>query len=184
MLFSETPLQGAVIIESPPAVDDRGTFSRLFCAEEFQAHSLPPTFVQSGLVHNKARGTLRGMHFQRAPKAEGKLVRCIRGGIYDVIVDLRPSSPTLRRWFALELTGAGTRALYVPPGFAHGYLTLTDEAEILYQMTESYAAELADGVRWNDPAFGISWPDEVRVISERDRNFRDYQADASGCRAD
>jgi dTDP-4-dehydrorhamnose 3,5-epimerase len=183
MHFSETPLQGAFIIESPAAVDDRGTFSRLFCAEEFQAHALPRTFVQSGLVRNKARGTLRGLHFQKAPKTEGKLVRCMKGGIYDVIVDLRPSSPTLRHWFALELTGAGTRALYVPPGLAHGYLTLTDETEILYQMTEAYAAELADGVRWNDPAFGISWPDEVRVISERDKAFRDFHGEASDCRA-
>lgn len=174
MRFIETPLEGAFVVESTESHDERGSFFRTFCAQEFQDRGLPSAFLQCGISRNLRRGTLRGMHFQRAPKAEGKLVRCIRGRVYDVMVDLRRQSQTFRSWFAIELDSGGSQALYIPEGMAHGFLTLTDHAEILYQMTESYDSDLADGVRWDDPSFGIVWPADVVVISERDRGFSDF----------
>ncbi|MCX7308948.1 MAG: dTDP-4-dehydrorhamnose 3,5-epimerase [Afipia sp.] len=175
MRFTETPLKGAFVVESTESIDERGSFFRTFCADEFRDHGLPSAFLQCGISRNSRRGTLRGMHFQRAPKAEGKLVRCISGKVYDVMIDLRRESSTFRRWFAIELDSGGSQAVYIPEGMAHGFLTLTDNAEIFYQMTESYVSELADGVRWNDPSFGITWPADVLVISERDRTLPDFR---------
>jgi dTDP-4-dehydrorhamnose 3,5-epimerase len=143
--------------------------------EEFEQNGLPSHFVQSSISRNTVRGTLRGMHFQREPKAEGKLVRCIRGRAFDVALDLRTSSPTFKRWFSLELHGASLRAVFIPPGVAHGFQTLEDDTSIFYQMTEPYVPELSDGVRWDDPAFAISWPCIVSVISERDSNFAGFE---------
>jgi len=174
MNFTPTPLAGAYLIDAEASEDERGSFFRSFCKREFEAHGLPGTFVQCSISRNRKRGTLRGMHFQSDPKPEGRLVRCIRGGVYDVIVDLRRKSSTFCRWFGAELSESNRRALYVPPGFAHGFQTLTDDSDLLYQMTEFYEKDLAAGVRWNDPAFGISWPLEVTAMSERDRGFPDF----------
>ena len=173
--FVESPLKGLFIIETAENYDDRGSFFRSFCADEFQAHGLPYQFVQCGISRNTRCGTLRGMHFQREPRPEGKLVRCIKGKIHDVVVDLRGNSPTFRQWFAVDLDEAKATAVFIPAGMAHGFLTLADDTQVLYQMTEYYAPELAGGVRWNDPAFAISWPAEVKIISDRDSAFSDFQ---------
>ncbi|SHL53360.1 dTDP-4-dehydrorhamnose 3,5-epimerase [Bradyrhizobium lablabi] len=174
MKFSKTHIDGVVMIDSDESLDQRGGFFRTFCSDEFERNGLPGRFVQSSVSRNTLRGTLRGMHFQRDPRAEGKLVRCIRGRAFDVALDLRRSSPTFKRWFAVELAGAGTRAIFVPAGVAHGFQTLEDDTEIFYQMTEPYVPELAGGVRFDDPAFAISWPRAVSVISERDKSFADF----------
>jgi dTDP-4-dehydrorhamnose 3,5-epimerase len=171
MYFYETPLVGAFVVETEMRADERGAFYRSFCRQEFQLHGLANAFVQCSISRNRLRGTLRGMHFQKDPKPEGKLVRCVSGSAYDVIVDLRRESPTFCRWFGIELNDSNGAALYVPPGFAHGFQTLRDCTDILYQMTEYYVPELADGVKWSDPAFGIVWPLEVVAVSERDRSF-------------
>lgn len=173
--FTETALRGVFLVESPENHDRRGSFFRSFCAEEFAAHDLPPQFVQCGISRNTSKGTLRGMHFQREPKPEAKLVRCIKGRIYDVVVDLRRDSATFRKWIGVELDEAKATALFMPGGVAHGFLTLSDDAQVLYQMTEYYDPELADGVRWNDPAFAIAWPADVRVISDRDGGYPDFR---------
>lgn len=174
MRFESVSVDGAYLIHDTISPDERGSFSRVFCAEEFRGKGILDKFVQMGLSRTLRRGTLRGMHFQRAPRVEGKLVRCIRGRVFDAIVDLRRESQTFKQSFAVELGEDDNRALYVPPGFAHGFLTLTDRVEMLYSLTEVYAAELADGVRWNDPAFAIEWPEPVLLISERDRNFKNF----------
>jgi dTDP-4-dehydrorhamnose 3,5-epimerase len=173
MVITETPLRPACIIEIEPVRDDRGFFARTFCARTFAAHGLPVGFVQSSLSFNRRRGTLRGLHYQADPCAEGKLVRCTRGAAFDVIVDLRPGSPTRCRWFATELTGANARAIYVPPGFAHGFQTLADATELSYQMTVEYSPELARGVRWDDPALAIAWPLPAPILSQRDASWPD-----------
>jgi len=173
MIISGTPLRPACVIEVEPARDERGSFARTFCAKTFAAHALPTAFVQSSLSFNHRRGTLRGLHYQAEPSAEGKLVRCTRGAAFDVIIDLRPDSPTFRRWFAVEITGANARAIYVPPGFAHGYQTLCDGTEIFYQMTTEYCPDLARGARWDDPALGIEWPLPSPVLSARDAAWPD-----------
>ena len=175
MIFRETDLEGAFLVEMEPRQDERGFFARSFCREEFAAHGLPDVIAQCNVSFNRLKGTLRGMHFQAAPKEEGKLVRCTRGAIYDVIIDLRPDSPTFCAWIGEELTEENLRALYVPPGFAHGFQTLRDGAEVLYYMTEFYDGLLARGVRWNDPAFSVRWPVADLIISDRDRNFPDFQ---------
>ncbi len=172
MDFEEVGLGGVYLLRERPSHDDRGSFGRVFCAAEFKARGLPEAFVQMGLSRTLKRGTLRGLHFQREPKAEGKLVRCMRGRIFDVIVDLRRHSPTFKQWFSVELGGEANLSLYIPPGFAHGFLTLTDDVEILYSMTEAYVPELAGGVRWDDPSFGISWPEPILLMSERDRSLK------------
>ncbi|HEY6779383.1 MAG TPA: dTDP-4-dehydrorhamnose 3,5-epimerase, partial [Thermoleophilaceae bacterium] len=157
--------------------DSRGFFARTFDRREWQAHGLDPAVVQCNLSYNARAGTLRGMHFQAAPHGEPKLVRCTRGAIYDVVVDLRPDSPTLGRWFGIELTAANGRALYVPVDFAHGFQTLADETEVLYMMGHEYVPEASRGVRWNDPAFGIDWPEPpsgTRTISARDAGYPDH----------
>jgi dTDP-4-dehydrorhamnose 3,5-epimerase len=176
MLFNETPLKGAFLIEPERLEDERGFFARTFCRKEFEAHGLNPNIAQCSVSFNLRKGTLRGMHFQAAPHAEDKVVRCTDGAIYDVIVDLRPDSPTFTRWTATELTAENRRMFYIPAGFAHGFQTLQDHVEILYQMSESYHPESARGVRWDDPAFKITWPEGPRTISDRDRSFADFSS--------
>jgi dTDP-4-dehydrorhamnose 3,5-epimerase len=171
MHFIPTNLAGAYLIEAEPISDERGFFARTWCRNEFVDKGLNPNLVQCNISYNKLRGTLRGMHFQNVPHAEAKLVRCTQGGIYDVIIDLRKDSGTFTQWFGVELTAENRKALYVPEGFAHGFITLQDESEVLYLMSEIYHAECAAGVRWDDPAFAVRWPIEAKVISERDRNY-------------
>jgi dTDP-4-dehydrorhamnose 3,5-epimerase len=171
MHFSETKLQGVFEIRLQPHLDERGVFARSWCQKEFEAHGLNPRLVQCNISFNARRGTLRGMHFQAEPNAEAKIVRCTRGAIYDVVVDLRLSSPTYKEWTTLVLTAMNREMMYVPEGCAHGFLTLEDESEVFYQMSEFYAPDAARGVRWNDPAFGIIWPDPVEVISLRDETY-------------
>lgn len=175
MIFSETGLFGAFLIEPELLADERGFFARVWCRREFADNALATEFVQSSISFSRARGTLRGMHFQRAPHEEDKLIRCTRGGIHDVIVDLRPDSPTFLRHAEATLTADNRMMLYVPKGFAHGFLTLEDSTEVAYSMSEYHQPEYAGGVRWDDPALGIEWPIEVRVISERDRAYPDFE---------
>ncbi len=174
MVFHETKLAGAYVVDLEPRLDDRGFFARSWCQREFAQHGLNPVLVQCNVSYNKLAGTLRGMHFQVAPHAEVKLVRCTRGAIYDVMLDLRPGSPTFKQHVGFELTADNRRALYVPEGFGHGYLTLTNDTDVFYQVTAFYAPDAASGVRWNDPAFGIVWPADVRLISERDAQYPDF----------
>ena len=175
MIFREKELPGVFEVELQPLEDDRGFFSRSFCRNDFAGRRLNPDVAQCNISFNRDAGTLRGMHYQAAPHAEDKLIRCTRGKLYDVIVDLRRESPTFKKWTALELTGDNRLMLYVPKGCAHGFLTLEENTEIFYQMSEFYHAESACGIRWNDPAFGIQWPSGFElIISERDRNWPDY----------
>lgn len=175
MMFHETKLRGAFEIHLDPHADDRGFFARSWCQKEFEAHGLNPKLVQCNISFNTRKGTLRGMHFQAPPHAEAKLVRCTKGAIYDVVVDLRPSSPTYREWVTAVLTATNRRVIYVPEGCGHGFLTLEDETEVFYQMSEFYNPESARGVRWNDPAFQIVWPEKVEVISERDGTYPNFE---------
>ncbi len=168
LIFRSTELGGVWLLELERRTDLRGHFARTFCTEEFAAYGLASTFVQCNLSFNEHRGTLRGMHWQAQPYSEGKLVRCTRGAVFDVVVDLREDSPTLHQWMGAELTAENGRALYIPPNFAHGFQTLSDNSEVFYQMTETYHGELARGARWDDPAFGISWPLSGPLLSERD----------------
>jgi len=175
VIFRQTRLKGAFFIEPERIEDRRGFFARAWCKEEFESHSLNPSLVQCNLSFNKNGGTLRGMHYQTAPHEEAKLVRCTRGAIYDVIIDLRPESPTYLEWIGVELTADNHKMLYVPENFAHGYQTLTDNTEVFYQVSQFYSPESERGVRWNDPAFGIKWPETNSVmISEKDKNWPDY----------
>lgn len=174
MIFVPLSLRGAYLIEIERREDARGFFARTWCQKEFAAHELCRTFVQCNTSYSKAKGTLRGMHFQRRPYAETKLVRCIKGKVYDVIIDLRPGSPTLGRWAGVTLTAEQLNMLYVPEGFVHGFLTLEDESEVFYQVSQFHAPEYESGVRYNDPAFGIQWPAPVCVISDKDRNWPDF----------
>jgi dTDP-4-dehydrorhamnose 3,5-epimerase len=176
MKFTETKLRDAFVLEFEPHEDERGFFARTFCAREFEQHGLNPRLVQCSISFNKHRGTLRGMHWQEAPHGECKLIRVTRGAIYDVIIDLRRDSPTFKQWFAAELTAEHRRQLYVPEGFAHGFQTLTDDTEVAYQMSEFFAPESSRGVRWNDPAFAIEWPQvERRIMNERDAGYSDFK---------
>lgn len=168
MLFTETGLSGAYVIEPERREDSRGFFARTFCAREFEAHGLKPTVAQCNVSYNHVQGTLRGMHFQSEPAAETKLVRCTSGAILDVIVDLRHGSPSYLRHVAVELTADNRTALYVPEGFAHGYQTLTDGAEVAYQTGEFYSPGYEGGLRYDDPALGIPWPLPVSAISDKD----------------
>jgi len=174
MIFHETKLPGVFEIHLEPKADDRGFFARSWCQKEFESNGLNPRVVQCNVSFNARKGTLRGMHYQAAPYAEAKLVRCTKGAIYDVALDLRPHSPAYQQWAAAVLTAANRRMLYIPEGCAHGFLTLEDETEVFYQMSEFYNAESGRGVRWNDPAFRIAWPGDVKVISERDRTYPDF----------
>jgi dTDP-4-dehydrorhamnose 3,5-epimerase len=171
MIFTATPLPGAYLVDIEPARDERGFFARSFCQEEFAARGLAPPANQCSVSFNARKATLRGLHFQAEPHAEDKLVRCTAGAVYDVIVDLRPDSPTHHRWFGAELTAGNHRSLYIPAGFAHGFISLVDGAEVLYMMSVPYAAGFARGLRWNDPALGIAWPLEPEVISPRDAGY-------------
>ena len=176
MRLGETSLVGAYVIEPDPLRDVRGWFARTFDRAELEACGLETGIVQCSLSGNAVRGTLRGLHYQTPPHAEAKFVSCIRGGAYDVAVDLRPESSTYRAWFAVELTAENHRLLYVPPGCAHGFQTLLDDTELLYQITHEYVPAAARGVRWDDPAFAIEWPAvERRTMSERDATYPDYR---------
>jgi dTDP-4-dehydrorhamnose 3,5-epimerase len=176
VIFTPIELDGAYIVDIEPREDERGFFARAWAEEEFARHGLDTRVVHCNVSFNHRRGTLRGMHFQRAPHAEVKLIRCTRGAIFDVIVDLRPDSRTHRRWVGVELTDENRRMLYIPEGFAHGYQTVVDGTETFYQVSAAYAPDFEGGVRWDDPAFAIEWPDvEERLISEKDRNWPDYE---------
>jgi dTDP-4-dehydrorhamnose 3,5-epimerase len=179
MRFIETPLPGAWVIELEEIEDERGWFARTFDAEEFRTRGLNPDVAQCNASFNARRDTLRGMHYQAEPYGESKLVRCVRGAIFDVAVDLRPDSPTFRDWHGVQLSAENRLAFYIPAGLAHGFQTLTDSSEVLYQMGNPYVPEAAKGVRWDDPAFGIEWPepDGERTISEKDASYPDFQVD-------
>ena len=174
MRFTETYLSGASIIEPEKFEDDRGFFARTFCQKEFEAHNLVSRIAQCSVSFNRKKGTLRGMHYQVPPFEESKLVRCIRGSLYDVIIDLRPESPTFKHHVAVVLSAENGKMLYVPEGFAHGFQTLEDDSEVFYQISKFYSPAHARGVRWNDPAFGIQWPEAPRIILERDQNYPDF----------
>ena len=175
MIFHETGVAGAYVIELERREDPRGFFARTFCAEEFEAHGLKPAVAQANMSFNHKAGTLRGMHYQLPPAAETKLVRCTAGAIHDVIVDLRPDSPTYLRHVAVDLTAENRLALYVPEMFAHGFITLTDGAEVAYQVGEFYTPGMERGIRYDDPLLGISWPRDVAVISEKDAAWPPFE---------
>ena len=176
MIFTETPLVGAYLIEPEPLSDERGFFARVFCENEFAAQGLCTRYVQSNISLNTRSGILRGMHYQAEPHAETKVVRCTMGAIYDVIIDLRPASPTFKQWYAVELSAKNYRMLYIPAGMAHGFQTLTDNSEVFYMMSEFYHPESAAGVRWNDPAFGIEWVNvDNHIISGKDQTWADFR---------
>lgn len=174
MIFRETNLPGVVEVYLEPLGDDRGFFARSWCQREFEQHGLTPLTVQCNVSFNEKKGTLRGLHYQAEPHPEAKLIRCTQGSLFDVAVDLRRNSPTFKHWFGLTLGAKQRNMLYVPQGVAHGFLTLEDKTEIFYQMSEFYYPELSRGVRWDDPAFNIAWPEKVEVISERDRTYPDF----------
>jgi dTDP-4-dehydrorhamnose 3,5-epimerase len=175
MIFGPTSLAGAWLLSPERREDERGWFARTTCRNEFAAHGLSSDFVQTSAAYNHRAGTVRGMHYQRPPYREVKLVRCTRGAIWDVIIDLRPDSPSYRKWQGFELTADNGRQLYVPEGFAHGYQTLNDATEVSYAMTEYYAPGYDDGLRYDDPAFGIEWPLPVAVIGPKDRAWPDFR---------
>lgn len=181
VIFTETPLKGSFVIDLELKEDERGFFARSWCRNEFEARGLNTRLVQCNVSFNKKKGTLRGMHYQVAPHEEAKLVRCTMGSIYDVIVDLRPESPTYMQHAAVILSAANRRALYIPERFAHGFQTLEDNTEVFYQMSEFYAPECARGFRWNDPAFAISWPEDARVISPKDLAYPNFIKDTARC---
>ncbi len=168
MRFEPTRIAGLFAVRLEPAVDERGSFARLFCRDSFAAQGLADVFVQASLSVTRRAATLRGLHFQRAPHAEVKLVRCVRGAIFDVVADLRADSPSYLRWQGFDLAQAGDVALYIPQGCAHGFLTRTDDCEVLYQMSTPYVAEAASGVRFDDPALGVAWPEMPRLVADRD----------------
>jgi len=175
VIFTETKLAGAYVIEPERLSDERGFFARTFCDEAFAQRNMATSFPQCNVSFNAAKGTLRGMHYQAPPHGEAKLVRCTMGAIYDVIVDVQPTSPTFRQWVAVELSAENRRMLYIPEGLAHGFLTLRDDSEVFYQISQRYRPGAAQGVRYNDPAFGIDWPSEVVIISDRDRDYPDLE---------
>lgn len=174
MKFRETSLEGAWLVEPEEAADHRGWFARVRCEEEFKRRGLEPRFVQTSISHNHTRGVLRGLHVQVPPAAEVKLVRCIAGAVQDVILDLRPESSTFTEHFSVELSASNRLALYVPRGLAHGFQTLEDNTQLLYEISAFYSPEHARGVRWDDPAFGISWPIGNPVLLDRDRDYPDF----------
>lgn len=174
MNFTETSLKGAFLIDPEKIEDPRGFFARTWCQRDFERHGISFQPVQSNMSHNKYKGILRGMHYQSAPHEEAKLVWCINGAIHDVIIDLRPLSPTFMQHLSVVLSAENRRILFIPEGFANGFQTLQNESDVFYQMSEFYAPEFAKGVRWNDPAFGIQWPTDERLISDRDQSFPNF----------
>lgn len=182
MIFTRTILKDAMLVDLEKHEDERGFFARTWCRREFEAQGLNPRLAQCNISFNPHQGTLRGMHFQIKPHEEAKLVRCARGSLFDAIIDLRPDSPTYKRHFGVALTADNRRMLYVPEGFAHGFLTLEDATEVFYQISVCYAPESQRGVRWNDPAFGIDWPAEPKLISGRDRSYPDFDPRGEGGR--
>ena len=175
MLFIETKIKGAFVVELEKYSDDRGFFSRAWCQKEFKEQGINSRFVQANIGFSKNSGTIRGIHYQIAPFEEAKLVRCIRGAIFDVVLDLRPELPSFKQWFGIELSDENRKMLYVPEGCAHGYQTLVDNTEVFYQVSQVYSPESERGIRWNDPEFDIEWPiDEDLVISEKDQNWLDF----------
>jgi dTDP-4-dehydrorhamnose 3,5-epimerase len=180
MIFKDTGIEGVWVIEPERHEDDRGFFARTWDPDEFAGRRLNPELAQCSISFNRARGTLRGLHYQAPPHEEAKLVRCTAGAIFDVAVDLRPGSATFRDWFGVELSAENRLALYVPEGCAHGFLTLADDSEVHYQISQAYAPEAARGVRWNDPVFAIRWPGEAVVINERDGSYPDFRLEAAG----
>lgn len=178
MKFIPTNLAGAWVVEPERLGDERGYFARTFCRDEFAAHGLNPELVQCNVSFNAKRNTLRGMHYQVQPHEEAKLVRCTRGTIFDVIIDIRANSSTVGEWFAVELAAVNGLMLYIPEGFAHGFQTLEDGSEVFYQMSEKYHPGASRGIRWNDPAFGIAWPLTDPVISARDAGYADFKQGA------
>jgi dTDP-4-dehydrorhamnose 3,5-epimerase len=175
VIFRETNLQGAFVIQAEKFEDERGFFAMTWSQDEFERRGLNSSFLECNISFNQRTGTLRGMHYQRAPYQQAKLVRCTMGAIYDCIIDLRPDSPTFKQWYATELTARNRSMLYIPEGFAHGFQTLEHETEVLYQMSEIYKPKYAGGVRWNDPVFGIEWPLPVEVIAARDAAYDDFK---------
>lgn len=177
MRYLDTDIPGLLLMETDLISDERGFFTRLFCREELSGRALDFNLVQTNLSGNHRRGTLRGLHYQQAPYAEDKIVRAVTGAVFDMVLDLRPESPAYGRWAAFELSAENRRSLLVPKGCAHGYLTLTEEAEVLYMVNSPYRPGAEGGVRWNDPAFGLKWPLEPEIISEKDRNWPDFKLD-------
>jgi dTDP-4-dehydrorhamnose 3,5-epimerase len=175
MKITASTIAGVFVVETQASADDRGSFERLWCQRELEDLGLAARWVQCGLARTKLKGTLRGMHYQLAPAQENKLVACVRGAIYDVSVDIRPASRTFREFFAISLQASKNTMLYIPEGCAHGYLTLDDETEVIYHLSKCHCGELARGFRWNDPSFNIRWPNDIRMISERDRTYPDYE---------
>jgi dTDP-4-dehydrorhamnose 3,5-epimerase len=174
VIFKPTELPGAYLIEPDRRSDVRGYFARTYCEREFTDQGLEPHVSQCSVSYNHRKGTLRGMHYQSAPFEEVKVVRCNRGSIYDVVIDLRPESPSYKKWFAAQLDEENGKMLYIPRGFAHGFQTLADDTEVYYQMSQVFSPEHARGVRWNDPAFSVAWPDADRIILDRDQNYPDF----------
>ena len=175
MIFKETKLEGAFIIEPEMLIDERGAFARTFCRKDFESHGLNGSISQCSISLNTRKYTLRGMHYQKNPYAEAKLVRCSRGVIYDVIVDLREDSSTFKQWTSVEISAENRKMVYVPVDFAHGFQTLADDTEVIYQMSEFYSPSHADGFRWNDPSFKIKWPSDNFVISSKDQTYPDFK---------
>jgi len=176
LTFEETDIQGLFILSSDPHTDERGHFARLYCGSELGDNGIPFPVAQSSISHNVSAGTLRGLHYQSDMAPESKIVRCVRGSIWDVAVDLRPSSKTYLKWFGAELSADNLNALLIPAGCAHGFLTLTDFSDVLYMMDQAYVPDSARGARWNDPTFTINWPHDPAVISERDATYPDFMA--------
>ena len=174
MIFTETKLKGAYIIGIEKHEDERGFFARSWCKREFQEIGLNTNILQSNIAFSKRRGTLRGLHYQTKPYEETKFIRCTKGIVYDTIIDLRPESSTYKKWVGIDLAEDNYRMLYVPEGFAHGYVTLTDNVEVSYQVSQFYALRYERGIRYNDPAFGINWPIDILVISDKDKSWPDY----------
>jgi len=176
LILTETLLAGAFVLDVERLEDERGFFARTFCGDELRAQGLESNVAQCSVSFNRARGTLRGLHYQDAPHEEVKIVRCTRGAIWDVVVDLRRHSDTYRRWTAIELTADNRRAFYIPRGMAHGFITLSDDSEVFYMMGNPYVAGAARGIRWDDPAFAIDWPIAPAVMSDRDRTYAPWEA--------
>lgn len=174
MKFIQTPLSGAYVVELEKRGDDRGFFARAFCVEEFTAHGLNPTVLQANISESARKGTLRGLHYQIAPFGEVKFIRCIKGSVYDVLVDLRPESHTFKQWFGIELTAENQKAVYIPEGFAHGHQTLEDDSQIMYLVSQKYSPEHERGLRWDDPSITIQWPLKPTVMSDKDTHWPDF----------